>query len=82
MWFGVVVYWQETVCRCRTDSISHDFTGDATYQAQLVWGGDRGPPRYSITRDQLSLLQSCGFTARQMADILNVSASTVCRRLR
>uniref|UniRef100_A0A3B1J120 Integrase catalytic domain-containing protein n=1 Tax=Astyanax mexicanus TaxID=7994 RepID=A0A3B1J120_ASTMX len=41
-----------------------------------------GRPHYSITRDQLLFLKSCGFTVSQMADILNVSLNTVKRRLR
>ncbi|XP_041843875.1 uncharacterized protein LOC121641664 [Melanotaenia boesemani] len=52
------------------------------YQAPVVRSGGRGRPQYRITGQQLSFLASCGFTAPQIAGILNVSSSTVRRRLR
>ncbi|KAA0721545.1 hypothetical protein E1301_Tti023335 [Triplophysa tibetana] len=42
----------------------------------------RGPPSYDVTRPQLELLLGSGFTSRQIAEILDVSRSTVRRRLR
>ncbi|XP_038554104.1 uncharacterized protein LOC119898821 isoform X1 [Micropterus salmoides] len=56
--------------------------GSFGYQAPLVLSGGRGRPHYCVTREQLSFLRSCGFTAPQMADILHVSVRTVRRRLR
>lgn len=51
------------------------------YQAPVVFNRGRGRSLYRITREQLSFLKSCGFTAPQMADILNVSLRTIRRRL-
>lgn len=56
--------------------------GDVGYQAPLILTGGRGPPQYRISREQLTFLKTCGFTAPQMAHILNVSLRTVRRRLR
>uniref|UniRef100_A0A3B3D677 Integrase core domain-containing protein n=1 Tax=Oryzias melastigma TaxID=30732 RepID=A0A3B3D677_ORYME len=39
-------------------------------------------PSYVVTREQLSFLRSCGFTASQISGILGVSTKTVKRRLR
>lgn len=56
--------------------------GQQGYQAPVVFNRGRGRSLYCITREQLSFLKSCGFTAPQMADILNVSLRTIRRRLR
>lgn len=63
-------------------SDSDVISGSFGYQAPLVLSGGRGRPHYCVTREQLSFLRSCGFTAPQMADILHVSVRTVRRRLR
>ncbi|KAJ4939961.1 hypothetical protein JOQ06_029396 [Pogonophryne albipinna] len=52
------------------------------YHAPLILLGGRVPSQYSISREQLSFLRSCGFTATKMAQILKVSLRTVTRRLR
>ncbi|KAL3066070.1 hypothetical protein OYC64_016086 [Pagothenia borchgrevinki] len=56
--------------------------GHSGYHAPLILLGGRGPPQFSISREQLSFLRSCGFTATKMAQILKVSLPTVRRRLR
>ena len=58
------------------------FAVGSGYHAQLVRGGRRGAPSFSITRQQLLFLRSCGFNVPQMAGVLNVSERTVQRRLR
>ena len=58
------------------------FAVGSGYHAQLVRGGRRGAPSFSITRQQLLFLRSCGFNIPQMAGVLNVSERTVQRRLR
>ncbi|KAL4007073.1 adhesion G-protein coupled receptor G5 [Sarotherodon galilaeus] len=63
-------------------STQHGQQGCFGYQAPVVFNRGRGRPLYLITREQLSFLKSCGFTAPQMADILNVSLRTIRRRLR
>lgn len=42
---------------------------------------DRGAPHYSITREQLSFLRTCGFSLPSIAEILQVSLATVKRRM-
>lgn len=63
-------------------STQHGQQGCFGYQAPVVFNRGRGRSLYLITREQLSFLKSCGFTAPQMADILNVSLRTIRRRLR
>uniref|UniRef100_A0A669C4E2 Integrase catalytic domain-containing protein n=1 Tax=Oreochromis niloticus TaxID=8128 RepID=A0A669C4E2_ORENI len=63
-------------------STQHGQQGCFGYQAPVVFNRGRGRSLYLITREQLSFLKSCGFTAPQMADILNVSLPTIRRRLR
>ncbi|XP_013869287.1 uncharacterized protein LOC106521312 [Austrofundulus limnaeus] len=48
---------------------------------QAPQGSDRGRS-HLITQEQLLFLTSCAFTAHQMAEILNVSVSTIRRRLK
>ena len=43
-------------------------------------GGERGRPRFRISRDQLVYLRSLSFTWTKIASILNVSRMTVYRR--
>ncbi|KAM4564942.1 uncharacterized protein V3H82_014030 [Fundulus diaphanus] len=52
------------------------------FEAPVVTSGSRGRPSYSITREQMTFLRSCGFRASQMAAAMNVSVRTVKRRLR
>lgn len=52
------------------------------YQAPLVRTGDFGRSSYLITEEHLRFLLSCGFGTMQIAEILDVSVSTVKRRLR
>ncbi|XP_026111037.1 uncharacterized protein LOC113085763 [Carassius auratus] len=55
---------------------------NTVYRPPLIRSGSRGAPSYVITQDQLSFLLSCGFTVKQIAQILHTSISTVKRRLR
>lgn len=55
--------------------------GARGYQAPLIHRGV-GPLLYEITRPQLEFLVGAGFNSRQIAEILDVSRSTVRRRLR
>lgn len=55
--------------------------GARGYQVPLIHGG-KGPPSYDITRPQLEFLVGSGFNSRQIAEILDVSRSTVRWRLR
>lgn len=63
-------------------SNAYIFSGSFGYQSPVVFNRGRGRSLYLITQEQLSFLKSCGFTAPQMADILNVSLHTIRRRLR
>ncbi|CAL8275343.1 unnamed protein product [Arctogadus glacialis] len=56
--------------------------GQQGYQAPLIWTGGRGPPQFKISQEQLCFLRTCGFTGKQMAQILGVSVRTLSRRLR
>lgn len=56
--------------------------GTSGYQAPLVRTGDFGRSSYLITEKHLRFLLSCGFVIAQIAEILDVSVSTVKRRLR
>lgn len=58
-------------------STQHGQQGCFGYQAPVVFNRGRGRSLYLITREQLSFLKSCGFTAPQMADILSVSLRTI-----
>ncbi len=51
------------------------------YAAPLVFNGLRGRPRLHITEDMLRYFISNGFTVRQTAVLLQVSQSTVRRRM-
>nr|XP_054769684.1 uncharacterized protein LOC129277545 [Lytechinus pictus] len=44
--------------------------------------GRRGAPKYSITSEQLTLLLDANFTIVEIANILQVSVSTIERRMR
>ena len=50
------------------------------FQSDKVFPGDRGRPRYDITRQQLEHFKQYGFSAVDMAAMLGVSEATVRRR--
>ena len=54
-----------------------------TFQSDKVFTGDRGRPRYNITRQQVQLeyFKHYGFNTVEMAAMLGVSEATVRRRL-
>ncbi|XP_052100190.1 uncharacterized protein LOC127734390 [Mytilus californianus] len=52
------------------------------YKATRTIQGSAGPPSYDITRDQLEFFLELGFKGTDMAKMLQVSRSTVMRRLR
>ncbi|XP_016348515.1 uncharacterized protein LOC107693586 [Sinocyclocheilus anshuiensis] len=60
----------------------HEQQASSSYQAPLTCSGGRGAPHYSITREQLSFLKSCGFSLPSIAEILQVSLATVKRRMK
>ncbi|XP_051982025.1 uncharacterized protein LOC127643374 [Xyrauchen texanus] len=60
----------------------HEQQASSSYQAPLTCSGGRGAPHYSITREQLSFLTSCGFSLRSIAEILQVSLATVKQRIK
>ncbi|XP_053403350.1 uncharacterized protein LOC128558389 [Mercenaria mercenaria] len=47
-----------------------------------VQHGETGRPRYVVSRDQLELLLDLHFTNKEIADLVNISVSSVKRRLR
>lgn len=51
------------------------------FQSDKVFTGDRGRPRYNITRQQLEYFKHYGFNAVEMAAMLGVSEATLRRRL-
>jgi len=54
---------------------------DQSFQSDKVFTGDRGRPRYNITRQQLEYFKQFAFKAVEMAAMLGVSEATVRRRL-
>ena len=56
-------------------------TGHTGYQSEKVFEGDRGRPRYNISKEQLSYFIDFGFTAPQMSKMLGVSESTIRRHI-
>ena len=67
---------RQTLIRLRT--CDTDVQG---YQAGFTLSGERGRPRYCISREQLSYLVEERFNREEIAKILGVSVSTVQRRL-
>ncbi len=59
------------------------FPGTSTdYQAPLQYQTAAGRPSFIITQQQLNAIMSCRFPVTQMANMLQVSAQTISRRLR
>ena len=52
------------------------------YPSYRVHSGDRGRPRMVINVEHVELLRSCGYTWKEVADAIQVSQSTIWRRLR
>lgn len=50
------------------------------FQSEKCFTGNRGRPRYNITRQQLEYFIDYGFSAREIATLLGVSEATVQRR--
>lgn len=55
---------------------------DLAYKMVKINDGNRGRPVYDITKDQLEYLVDLSFTGTEMAKLLQVSHSTIKRRLR
>ncbi|CAC5384765.1 unnamed protein product [Mytilus coruscus] len=55
---------------------------DLAYKMVKIKDGNRGRPVYDITKDQLEYLVDLSFTGTEMAKLLQVSHSTIKRRLR
>ena len=51
------------------------------FQCEKVFNGDRGRPRYNITKQQLEYFLDFGFTATGISAMLGVSEPTIRRRL-
>lgn len=52
------------------------------FQCEKVFNGDRGRPRYNITKQQLQYFLDFGFTATGISAVLGVNEPTIRRRLR
>ena len=63
---------------------SLSFEGSATTanQATKLFSGDRGRPRFVVTKEQLEFFINYGFHCPEIGRILNISESTVRRRLK
>lgn len=57
-------------------------SADTAYKANRSIQGTAGPPSYNITRGQLEFFLELGFKGTDIAKMLQVSRSTVMRRLR
>ena len=60
------------------DCLSQNFS----FQAEITATGERGRPRFIISKDQLTFLLDLGFKSGEIASLLGVSESTIKRRIR
>ena len=58
------------------------FSQNVSFQAKITATGERGRPRFIISRDQLTFLLDLGFKSGEIASLLGVSESTIKRRIR
>lgn len=54
----------------------------ALYPSYQIRSGGRGRPRVVINVEHVELLRSCGYTWNEVADAIQVSRTTIWRRLR
>ncbi len=58
------------------------YSQNVSIQAEITATGERGRPRFIISKDQLKFLLDLGFKSGEIAALLGVSESTVKRRIR
>ena len=60
-----------------TQSEGDVFSQNLLFQAEFTATGERGRPRFTISRDQLTFLLDLGFKSGEIASLLGVSESTI-----
>ena len=78
---AVMVLIQEATELLR-QSEGDGFSQNLSFQAEFTATGERGRPRFIISRDQLTFLLDLGFKSGEIASLLGVSESTIKRRIR